>query len=201
MQSVFFLSACGPKTSPFVMVPGNNYKERHPIVMKTVEQGINLPILSGRGNITLAMRETINGFLDRYKADSSSVLYIMIPNSTADFFAIKSVVSSIRGMISSKGIPERDILERIYSTDHKSNINIIRMSYYAVRPVTDGCGKWLEDMLNSNMSNRNWSNFGCAFQHNLAAQVVSPIDLFIPRGMMPPDAAQRDHTMRDYREK
>jgi pilus assembly protein CpaD len=45
-----------------------------------------------------------------------------------------------------------------------------------------------------------YPNFGCAQQHNLAAQIVNPADLLGPRTAAPADAERRTVVMEKYRQ-
>ena len=49
--------------------------------------------------------------------------------------------------------------------------------------------------------NRQYHNFGCAYQNNIAAQIADPADLIGPRAQTPVDAEQRGQVMKRYREK
>jgi pilus assembly protein CpaD len=51
----------------------------------------------------------------------------------------------------------------------------------------------------SDSENKNYKNFGCAYQNNLAAMVANPMDLLGPRQTGPIDAADRDKVISDYR--
>ena len=70
----------------------------------------------------------------------------------------------------------------------------------AITAKAGPCGEWPEDLVANTMENRNYHNFGCATQANLAAQVANPMDLVQPRGMTPIDAEQRYLVIQDYRE-
>ena len=65
------------------------------------------------------------------------------------------------------------------------------LSFVGVTAMTDQCGQWPEDLMMNSMANKNWHNFGCASQNNLAAQIANPNDLFTPRGETPIDAERR----------
>ncbi|MEM1317919.1 MAG: CpaD family pilus assembly lipoprotein, partial [Pseudomonadota bacterium] len=74
------------------------------------------------------------------------------------------------------------------------------VSYHTVQASVERCGKWPEDLAGSNLDNRNWHNFGCANQNNMAAQIANPSDLVAPRGMTQADAERRNNVIEDYRE-
>ena len=53
--------------------------------------------------------------------------------------------------------------------------------------------------MTNTVQNRNYENFGCASQANLAAMVAEPMDLIGPRQMSPIDAVRRGQVIKDYR--
>ncbi|MFN5121018.1 MAG: CpaD family pilus assembly protein, partial [Bradyrhizobium sp.] len=62
----------------------------------------------------------------------------------------------------------------------------IRLSYPKMAAVAGPCGTWPADLGPSidnpaYHENKQWDNFGCANQHNLAAMVANPSDLEQPR--------------------
>ena len=62
----------------------------------------------------------------------------------------------------------------------------------------EGCSAW-PDRLENDFHNRNYKNFGCATQANLAAMVDNPLDLLYPRALAPADAARRSAVLDNYR--
>lgn len=179
---------------------GSDYRDRYPILMRKVEQIVDIPLLAGRGEIKYPIHDTIRGFLEKYKNDSASVLFLLIPSPTVSSASIRRAVKDIRKIIISSGIPVSSISERIYDADYGMDVDTIRLSYFASKPSAGKCGFWPEDMLGNAKGNRNWTNYGCAYQNNLAAQVVNPLDLFSPRMVTPPDAEQRDKSIQRYRQ-
>ena len=76
----------------------------------------------------------------------------------------------------------------------------IRLSYFAVNANVEACGKWPKDLAGANNDNKNYHNFGCAQQNNLAKMIANPADLLAPRGMSDIDAQRRNEVFKDYRE-
>jgi pilus assembly protein CpaD len=64
---------------------------------------------------------------------------------------------------------------------------------------TGQCGQWPEQLTETS-ENRNYYNFGCATQQNLAAIVENPLDLVYPRETSPADAERRGHVLENYRQ-
>ena len=76
----------------------------------------------------------------------------------------------------------------------------IRLVYSAISASTEACGKWEDDMLAGNWDNKQYANFGCATQSNLANQIANPLDRVRPRGQMPVDAGRRATAIGNYQD-
>ena len=62
----------------------------------------------------------------------------------------------------------------------------IRLNYPRISAVAGPCGVWPEDLGSSSKNkgyfeNKQYYNFGCAYQRNMAAMVDNPSDLVQPR--------------------
>lgn len=70
--------------------------------------------------------------------------------------------------------------------------------FETVRAVVPQCGtQW--NALTRTGDNQSQSNFGCAVNANLAAQIANPRDIVSPRGMTPGDAGRRAVVFDAYR--
>lgn len=191
------MSSCGLNTKSPIYNDGLNY----PFMMKRTERTLDLKFLSGRWKMTDQMRGTVKGFVDSYKSDSSSILFIMLPSPTVSSATIKSAAADIRSIIIHNGIPAKFISERLYDANYGLDIDTIRLSYFAARPdIGRKCGLWPKDIISDNSFNGNWYNYGCAFHHNLIAQLDNPVDLLHPRSVTPPDTERINKLMDQYRE-
>ena len=99
------------------------------------------------------------------------------------------------------GVAPGKIMETRYAASPNGDASPIRLSYVAVTAMTGQCGQWPEDLSDNTFANKNWYNFGCASQSNLAAQIANPVDLVGPRGMSPIDAERRAVVIDTYRGK
>lgn len=93
-----------------------------------------------------------------------------------------------------QGIPEDMIKVGSYPG---SASQPIQMSFMRKVAVTKECGDWSTNLAR-NPSNRDAPNFGCAFQHNIAAMVANPEDFERPRSMPPAMAQNRTAVMKVY---
>ena len=117
------------------------------------------------------------------------------PNSASAHHVGARVAEVIR----TAGVPGNRISTVTYHAQEHGASAPIRLSYGAVRASVEGCGQWPADLTRS-PENKNFHNFGCASQNNLAAIISNPADLLGPRGMTGVDAARRSNEIRDYRE-
>ena len=88
------------------------------------------------------------------------------------------------------GVPSRGITLHHYHPDDPRMLPTIRLSYPKISAVAGPCGLWPEDLgpsiLNNGYNeNRQYYNFGCAYQRNMAAMIDNPADLVQPRRETP----------------
>lgn len=177
----------------------DDYRTRHPITVTEVEHTLDIPISSGDRKLTIGMKDTIAGFASDYLASSSGTMQIMVPQGSMNAGAASMLRKEIRATLAGRGVPSPRIIETSYQAAATGDAAPVRLSYVATTAVTDQCGQWPEDLSDNTIMNRNWHNFGCATQSNLAAQVASPMDLIAPRGVAPIDAARRSKVIGLYR--
>ncbi|WP_187287996.1 CpaD family pilus assembly protein [Candidatus Liberibacter americanus] len=195
IQLAFSMSSCFLNTKSSI----NNDVFHHPFMMKRTERSLDLKFLSGRWKITDQMRSTIEAFVDSYKKNSSTVIFIMLPSPTVSSAAIKSAANDIRSIFISNGIPANSISERLYDANYGLDIDTIRLSYFAARPyIGRQCGLWPNSIIKDNSLNGNWYNYGCAFHHNLLAQIDNPLDLIHPRLETLVDGEMTDKAIDSY---
>ena len=73
----------------------------------------------------------------------------------------------------------------------------VRLAYSTVTAQVKGCGQWPADLTESAQS-RNYHNFGCASQNNLAQMVANPADLLGPRASGPIEPGRRTTVIGNY---
>ncbi len=177
----------------------DDYRTRHPITLSEAQHSLDVPVSAGDNRLTVAMADNIKGFAQSYAATSSSVVQIQVPNGSANSASASILKRQIRSVLASSGVPAGKIVETHYAAAPYGDAAPIRLAYVAVTAMTGQCGQWPEDLSNNTYSNKNWYNFGCASQNNLAAQIANPMDLTGPRGMSPIDAERRSVVIGNYR--
>lgn len=192
------LSSCGNSQLTTGAIP-DDYRTRHPIVLADGEQTLDVPIASGDTHLTTGQKDIIKGFAQRFMASPAGVVQVQVPHGSYNAGAAAKVSSDVRRALEANGIRGQRILMTSYVAQPTGDAAPIRLSYVTTKAMTDQCGQWPEDLSDNTFQNKNWYNFGCSSQNNLAAQVADPTDLIAPRGMTPIDAAQRAQVISDYR--
>ncbi|WP_255561561.1 CpaD family pilus assembly protein [Pseudohoeflea coraliihabitans] len=201
-MAVLMLTGCGAFKTQHVEVGAipDDYRTRHPIIISEKEHAFDIPVASGDRTLTTAKRESVRGAADRYRQLSSGSLYIMTPVGSANAGAASYLRGEVIDVLSAEGIPRERMLTTTYATATADDAAPIRIAFLATSASAGPCGRWPEDMLSEPDENRNYENFGCSSQSNLAAQIANPGDLLGPRGMSPIDASRRATVIEGYRE-
>nr|WP_075291099.1 CpaD family pilus assembly protein [Pararhizobium arenae] len=192
------LAGCARDNTTTGSLP-DDYRTRHPIVIAESEHAIDVPIASGDRHLTISAREVIRGFAQSYKGTSTGVVEIMLPSGSANAAAADSMRREIRAALVQAGVPAKRLLETHYQAGGPNDAAPVRLRYTAITAQTGPCGQWPSDLAVNTIQNKNYENFGCASQANLAAQIANPMDLLGPREMSPIDAVQRGEVLNDYR--
>jgi pilus assembly protein CpaD len=198
--SAVALSSCGNLHNDSMMTASvnNDYRVRHPIRLAEAEHSIEIPIASGDYKLNRGLEDTIRGFGQDYAGNSSGVVQISVPSGSPNARSARAMVPTIRRTLASQGVAEKHMIVTSYPASGDASAPV-RLSFVALTAMTDQCGQWPEDLMENSYSNKNWYNFGCANQNNLAAQVANPKDLFDPRGTTPIDAQRRANVIDSYR--
>jgi len=177
----------------------DDYRQRHPIVLTEKEHSLDIPVAASDRRLTTAMRDTIRGFIQDYRAHASGTVEILAARGSMNASAVSTLRQQIRRELVANGIPSARIVDSYYAAGGPGDAAPIRLRFTATTAATNTCGQWPDDLTDNAFDNQNYYNFGCATQHNLAAQVANPTDLIAPRAMTPIDTDQRSKVIGDYR--
>ncbi|WP_413813825.1 CpaD family pilus assembly protein [Rhizobium sp. Root482] len=193
------LAGCANRDNLSTGALPDDYRTRHPIVIAEAEHSIDIPIASGDRHLTKGARDVIRGFASRYTNSSTGTVRILLPSGSVNAHAASVLRREIRNVLVETGIPAARLVEVSYQAGATGDAAPIRLSYMAITAQTEPCGNWPADLVTNTVQNRNYENFGCASQANLAAMVAEPMDLIGPRQMSPIDAVRRGQVIKDYR--
>ncbi|MEN0115129.1 MAG: CpaD family pilus assembly protein [Agrobacterium cavarae] len=198
LAAVAALQGCARDPQTTGAIP-DDYRTRHPITLSEAQHSLDIPVSPADNRLPGAMAENVKGFVQNYVASSTSIVQMQVPTGSANAASASIIKRQIRSILTSSGIPAGKIAEVPYGASPHGDAAPIRLSYVAVTAMTGQCGQWPEDLNSNTSSNKNWYNFGCASQNNLAAQIANPMDLVGPRGMSPIDAERRSVVLGKYR--
>jgi pilus assembly protein CpaD len=108
----------------------------------------------------------------------------------------------VHAILAASGIPAQSVAVRGYRPAPAA-LASIKISYAKLTAEAGPCGRWPRDIGISvdsdHNQNRQYWNFGCSTQRNLAAMVANPADLVQPRGEGAAYAERRSVVMEKYR--
>ncbi|NDW04748.1 pilus assembly protein CpaD [Jiella sp. 40Bstr34] len=176
----------------------DDYRTRHPIVVTQAETAIDIPVSSSESKLTLSSRGRVEEFASRFRSDKVDSIRVLVPYGSTNERAAEMVSRDVVRVLQQHRIGRSQILVAPYSAVGDTGPTPVRLAYSTLVAQTGPCGRWPED-LSETSENKNYYNFGCASQQNLAAQIADPRDLLGPRGMDPSDAQRRTTVIDNYR--
>jgi pilus assembly protein CpaD len=177
------LAACGNGELALddAYVPTAHY-ERFPI--EVTNGPVRMEVSSRHGTLQSSQINAISGFSRSAGSSGSSRITILRPSAGG---ASSKVARQVYQVVVQSGISPGMISQKTYPGPAKGPV---QLTYIRSVAVTKECGDWSSDMADTS-SNEPYSNFGCSTQNNIAAMVVNPNDLVVPRPMTPALAATR----------
>ncbi|MCW5696041.1 MAG: CpaD family pilus assembly protein [Bauldia sp.] len=193
------LAACSSAGTQRVMVGAvpDDYRVNHPITISETLATMDVPVGRETPYLARGMDENILAFAASFLNARSPEIAIVLPSGAANTHNASSIALQIESIFLGAGIPSSAISFRAYPAHPGEAQAPIRLAYVRISAETAPCGPWPDDLSDDN-DNRNYANFGCATQQNLAAMVSNPLDLLYPRVMTPPSAARRTGVLGAY---
>ena len=198
MALALALAGCADRRELATASVPDDYRARHPIVVTEAEEAIEIPVASSETGLSLSAKSRVEAFGNRFLGSESSVLRVGVPTGSWNEAAAKLAAEDAVRVLRKRGIGHGRVIVGPFDARGLEGPVPIRLSYSALAARTAPCGNWPEDLGNT-MDNREYHNFGCASQQNLAAQIADPRDLLAPRGMSEIDAQRRTEMLGKYR--
>lgn len=191
------LAGCASMKRDSVVVGSvpQDYRTNHPIVL--AEREVTLDLAADYGELTQGETQTIAGFMHDYDRSTGGVVHVMAPMGSANEAAAQRKVSAISAALTRMGVSAGALDRTAYTVTNASANAPVRLAYVRLAAGTGNCGRWPDDLAETS-ENRNYANFGCAYQKNLAAQLANPTDILGPRRRAPIDATRRDTVLDDW---
>ncbi|WP_294644583.1 CpaD family pilus assembly lipoprotein [uncultured Aureimonas sp.] len=178
----------------------DDYRARHPIIVGDATQNLDILPSSADTRLTHADYTRVQSFAARFRSSRAAAISVQVPVRTRNAAAASLVAKDMLRALHREGVPRSRVVFSSYEVAGGDEAYPIRLSYTGLSAGLDHpCGQWPSD-LGDTYQNRNYENFGCASQANLAAQIADPRDLLGPRGMSEIDAERRTTVINDYRQ-
>ena len=200
VASALLLGGCASHSKHhFTVDPySHDYKKRHPITIGEREHTLDIPVALSTHELPRAAREAVAGFAQGYARAPAGAMRVLLPTGSPNAQSASALGSDILEALSNGGVDPSRVEILHYDATRHGAAAPVRLSYHGVAASVHECGKWTEDLGHS-PQNRNYGNFGCATQKNLAAVVANPADLLGPRGTTAVDGANRANVVENYR--
>ena len=164
-----------------------DYRSRHPIALKEGKKSVALFVGSGRGGLSPMQSAEVLAFAQNWKRDATGGITIDRPVGGSNERAATDTLKETLSILMQAGVPQNGIGVRPYSAGQR--LGTLRLSYPLTVAEAGPCGLWPDDLGPSNdtkhFENKQYYNFGCAQQRNLASMVANPAVLAQPRAESP----------------
>jgi pilus assembly protein CpaD len=182
----------------------DDYRQRHPIAIEEADHSLVVFVGTARGGLSASQRADVIGLARTWVREGTGAIVADVPVDTPNARAAAASFRDIQALLAAAGVPPRGIRLRHYRPPDPRTLATIRLSYPRIAAVAGPCGLWPEDLgpsiLDSRYSeNKEYYNFGCATQRNLAAMIDNPSDLEQPRPETPAYTARRSAAFAKYR--
>ena len=198
LAAAVLLAGCANRDSITVGSVPDDYRTNHPIMISQQDQTIDIPVGASDRGMTKSQSQSLLGFLEGYDRSAGTVLTISVPSGSANQIAAQSAARGFAKVAAANGIRRDRIAFISYDAGAADVAAPVRVTYSAMRAHTDKCGRWTGDIADTT-DNKHYTNFGCSYQNNLAAQIANPADLLGPRQQTPVDATRRMKVIDGYR--
>jgi pilus assembly protein CpaD len=198
------LGACTHNDDGLTASVPDDYRLRHPIAIQEADRSVVIFVGHARGGLSASQRADVMGLAQTWVREGTGAIVADVPVDTPNAPAAASSFREIRAVLAAGGVPPRGITLRHYHPDDPRNFATITLSYPRIAAVAGPCGLWPEDLGPSikdpsYFENKDYYNFGCAYQRNMAAMIDNPSDLVQPRSESPAYTARRSEAFEKYR--
>jgi pilus assembly protein CpaD len=163
---------------------------RFPVTVQPQMMTLRVSYDGGSANFNQNTSDEIARFAEDYLDHGSGAIAVSAPTRLRD------APDDVADRLVELGVPRDRIL--LGNQDEPGNPDSVKLTYIRYTARAPACGDFSTNQSNT-ASNSASPNFGCATQHNIAAQVADPRDLISPRTLTPDDAQRRLDVLTKYR--
>lgn len=187
VASLFAALAAGSCASPLVNGgdgPMEDPVVNHPITVEPSFRSLKLAFSAPNAGLLPDDSQHFNDFVADFIAHGNGSISITVPAGRD----ASATVAYFGERMASAGVPRDRIL--VGTRDMVGGDARVELGFVSYQASTTPCGDWSESVTYT-AGNHVTPNFGCAVQHNIAAQVADPRDLMAPQPLGSGDAARR----------
>jgi pilus assembly protein CpaD len=189
--SIFAVLAAGSCAAPDGTPIGNDPIPNHPITVEPSYHKLRLPFSVSESGLMPDDAQRFSDFVEGYVYHGNGAISISAPAGHDSDAAI----AYFGERLADAGVPrDRILVGTRQVSDGDARVELGYISYQA---TASACGNWSTD-LSFTPDNTMAPNFGCANQHNVAAEVADPRDLIAPHPAGPSEASRRATVWQNY---
>jgi pilus assembly protein CpaD len=197
------LGACTHTDDVLTASIPDDYRLRHPIAIQEADKSVVIFVGHARGGLSATQRADVVGLAQNWLQEGTGAISADLPVDTPNARAAADSLREIHALLASAGVPPRAFVVRRYHPEDPRQMATIRLNYPKISAVAGPCGLWPDDLGPSvknkgYFENKEYHNFGCSNQRNMAAMVDNPSDLVQPRPETPAYTARRSQAFEKY---
>jgi pilus assembly protein CpaD len=182
----------------------DDYRQRHPIALQEADQSVVIFVGHARSGLSASQRADVIGLAQIWRREGTGGIVADVPVDTPNAAAAADTFREIRSLLTAVGVPSHGITVHRYHPADPRLLATIRLNYSKISAVAGPCGLWPADLGPSIADpnygeNKDYYNFGCAYQRNMAAMIDNPSDLVQPRSETAAYTARRTEAFEKYR--
>ena len=178
-------------------------RQRHPIVISEGPRTVELFIGDKRSTLNEEQRARVLAFAGDWHREATGGIRIDVPEGTGNATAAAGAAQEARSILAAAGVPPQSVALHRSRPANPGKLATLRLHYPRMTADAGPCGLWPHDLGPTwdpeHYENRQYWNFGCAQQRNLAAMVENPDDLVEPRPEVPSYTGRRTTVLEKYR--
>jgi pilus assembly protein CpaD len=198
------LAGCYTASEALLDTIPEDYRQRHPIVLKEAPRTVELFIGNRRGTLTATQRADVLAFAQEWRREGTGGVMIDVPAGTPNERSAVAALQEVRSILAAAGVPPYAVATRPNTAGgDPRKLATMRLHYPKVTADAGPCGLWPYDLgptyHREHYENRQFYNLGCSTQRNMAAMVETPSDLVQPRAEIPSYTGRRTTVLDKHR--
>lgn len=182
----------------------DDYRQRHPIAIEEANRSVVIFVGRSRGGLSAEQRADVMGLAQVWRHEATGAIVADVPVDTPNAAAAADAFREAQSLLMAAGVPPRGVVVHRYHPQDPRQLATVRLNYPKISAVAGPCGLWPEDLGpsvhdKSYMDNKEYYNYGCAYQRNMAAMIDNPSDLVQPRPETPAYTLRRTEAFEKYR--